>query len=261
MNSHGLRLTPLAMCLLLAGLAFFLMAVNDGNNLLYLLSFLPLSLIISGTWQCWRDQAHTTIHLHAPAACFAGETRVWQLATMPIRRATLEGMLIQSINNNSYTDIPNNRTTRAWPSVTVLLHDALGLCYWKKPITPAGTEIVWPRPCGEQAPPSPASRGHSQQLESPQDWRLWRNGDNLRRVLWRAYARHGQLLLPQDENASALHLRLSDANAPDLEAQLSQLSAWICAAAQHSLDLDDGEPMSQQRSVSLNRLARFSRSA
>ena len=96
--------------------------------------------------------------------------------------------------------------------------------------------IVYPRPLGSRALP-PATAGRAAEFSpsrSPgeDEWaslRAYQPGDSPRSIAWKAYARGAPLMVGQYAGSAGIDHLLSFAGLEslDLEAQLSQLSAWV----------------------------------
>jgi uncharacterized protein (DUF58 family) len=139
---------------------------------------------------------------------------------------------------------------------------------WKWIFTDAKL-IVYPKPEGQQPLPA-ADEGERLRYLTGEDFvghRLYQPGASLKQVDWKAYARGQPLLLKEfgSRGDGALHLRYQDVLAPDTEARLRQLSAWVFACASQNrpfslelpqFTLPEGSGREQLRAA-LFRLASF----
>ena len=104
---------------------------------------------------------------------------------------------------------------------------------------PASRLLAWPRPeqpaaplphaqtaAGEQTRLAPGPGG---ELEGV---RAWRRGDSMRQVAWKKVARSGEMVSRETASAAGRELWLDwqATSAPETEARLSRLAAWVLAA-------------------------------
>ena len=103
--------------------------------------------------------------------------------------------------------------------------------------------LVYPRPVGEQALPAcrPGESGHHGGLEKGEDefsgLRDYQQGDSARRVHWKAVARGQGVPVKVFSGATSgvTMLRWQDVGADDAETRLSQLSRWVVDADSRNL--------------------------
>jgi uncharacterized protein (DUF58 family) len=139
---------------------------------------------------------------------------------------------------------------------------------WKWIFTDAKL-IVFPKPEGQQPLPA-ADEGERFRYLTGEDFvghRLYQPGASLKQVDWKAYARGQPLLLKEfgSRGDGTLHLRYQDVLAPDTEARLRQLSAWVFACASQNRPFSLELPQStlpegsgrEQLRAALFRLASF----
>lgn len=112
---------------------------------------------------------------------------------------------------------------------------------------PAARTLAWPRPEDSPPPlPTSASRGADERLRHRSAGgeldgvRPWRRGDSMRQVAWKKAARSGELVSRETAGSASrlLWLDWAETAAPDTEARLSRLAAWLQQA--HAAGLDCG---------------------
>jgi uncharacterized protein (DUF58 family) len=250
---RGLRPTRAGAYWLAAVIALLATAINYGNNLIFALAFVMLSLWLQAAWLCWRNLRGLLWHPAAPAPVFAGE-RIGVGGTLAetagIRRRALRlhagSEVSEAVDLAPGSDArleagvpaPRRGVHLAGP-LTLASSYPFGL--WRRRVAlPAMEALVYPAPAGEAplplAAPVPAHRQFA--ADNFQGVRRYAPGDPTRRINWRVYGRSGQLVVNQFDGAQggeALWLRWEQTQG-DAEARLSQLSAWILAAQRDGLE-------------------------
>ena len=113
---------------------------------------------------------------------------------------------------------------------------------WK----PAAQVLAWPAP-EVNAPPLPAGEARAgagqaaSRERAPGEFdgvRLWQRGDTLRQVVWKKFAKSGELVSRDAQHLQRQQLWLDFARtgAPDAESRLSRLAAWVLAADARQLE-------------------------
>lgn len=243
--SPPLRPTLSGLFWLLAVIALLATAINYGNNVIFALAFLLLSLWLQAAWRCHRHLARTAWLAHAPAPVFAGEPpriegrigKALPSAEVWLANGTCRGNPAPADNVGEALcslDIPamargehtlsRLRLASSWP-----------LDLWRSQRRlPDMTLLVYPRPGGTSPlPTGNPTPAHRQAATGDfQDLRRYTPGDPPRRINWRVFARSDELLVNRfdgDQGGNALWLDFADCPG-DTEARLSQLSGWIQAA-------------------------------
>lgn len=111
-------------------------------------------------------------------------------------------------------------------------------------ITPVEKVLVYPRPLSGAAPP-PSQEDRHQRERGDEEYaglRDYRSGDALKRVAWRASARHDRLLTRELDSASRtapLRFDWAMLHGLDRETRISRLAAWVrdAHAAAHTWTL------------------------
>ncbi|MDR1351390.1 MAG: DUF58 domain-containing protein [Zoogloeaceae bacterium] len=238
---------------LAAVLALLATAINYGNNLIFALAFLLLSIWLQSAWMCWRNLSGLIWQPEVTPPAFAGETlhpggnlrdpagrRHEQIFLADGRQH--QGTPIDLAADSARVDIALPALTRGRQQIgrlrLVSLHP-LGLWRASRAVAPLAA-LVYPRPAGDLPLPAKAPRPAHRQQESGdfQGVRAYAPGDSPRRVNWRVYGRREELAVNNfdgGQGGHALWLDM-DACAGDAETRLSQLCQWILAAGQQGLE-------------------------
>ncbi len=140
---------------------------------------------------------------------------------------------------------PARRGRTRWPALHLETRYPLGLwrawSVWRPP------EELWVYPAAEQPaaplPPAQAQAGdgtarRSRPSDEADELRAWRDGDELRRVVWRKT--RGEQMVVRAAGTTPAHQRLwldweASAGAGDTEARLRRLCAWVLTARAREL--------------------------
>ena len=249
----------------LAVLVMLLGAINYGNALGYVLSFMLVGISLVSMVHAVRNLSGLTLLADESAPVFAGETanfrlradnrgqrqRFGLLARLTGHRrggGENDAMLHFHLDADSMRRIELAGTAghRGWysaGSVTIATRFPFGLFRaWSR--RDIGLRcLAYPRPVGEQ--PLPAIRhgesGHQGGFEKGEDefsgLRDYQPGDSARRVHWKAVARGQGVPVKVFSGATSgvTLLRWQDVRADDTETRLSQLSRWIVDAERQNL--------------------------
>lgn len=239
------------------GLAFILLAItmlaaaiNYGNNIIFFISFLFVSLLINSAWQTWRSLAAAQVSIHPIPPHFAGDTthttlRVQASLPNPAVTLVLDEVEIQPLgwatgeSEHQISLPPYPRGAHPAPRWQLTSRFPLGL--WTATRTlPAELALHWvyPRRIGSHAYSFVATPGDTSDAplaavgeEEFDHLRPYHPGDPLSRIAFKSYARTGQLVSQQWAGQAQMNpgLPLLDfASIPgNTEQRLSQLSAWI----------------------------------
>lgn len=254
-----LRPTLTGACCLLAVLALLATAINYGNNLVFFLAFLLLSLWLQGAWSCWRNLAGLGWQPAPGLAGFAGSRLELGGHPLPgsgrshrqLRLAQGRGRLGRPLFLGPALDLnetasPEHQTGRLGLSLPCPPRgrrqiDALQLCstyplgFWQARL-PLPPLQVWayPQPeAGAALPgesPNPAHR--HQEADDFQGLRPYAPGDSPRRINWRVFSRREELAVNSFDGGrggQTLWLDLARSSG-DLEARLSRLAGQVLEA-------------------------------
>lgn len=257
--SAGLRPTRAGAGLLALVLALFLMAVNEGNNLLYALCFLLLSVCLVAAVQAWGNlRGLEGVALRA-APLHAGQTGTVQVLleagdraregvclAWPTQAASAPAALPPGRSELALAWHASARGWRPLDGLSVCSEHPLGLVRTWRRLSLSGRCLVWPAPAAPEAGPSWS--GAAQQAAQAQAFTglsAWRTGDSPRRVAWKALARHAEPQVKRfdgEEGATGLCLRWAD-TVGETEARLSLLTRRLldaeAAGADWRLEMPD----------------------
>lgn len=238
----GIGFGVLALVMLLAGL-------NYANSLALLLTFLLVATMLVGMHDCHATLRSLRILEVRTGECFAGASAALQLQLendAPVPRLALQlacgsdeapafalAPASQLAVHCHFT--PVRRGREQLPRVQLSTSAPLGLFRAWTWLYLETEIVVYPQPVGTRPlPHSAALRVGLDQSGSSgeEEWaglRPYQPSDGLKRVAWKLVARGGPFLVAQYQGASGPSRQLDfDALSDlDLEARLSQLSAWV----------------------------------
>jgi len=244
-------------------------SVNYNNALGYLLTFLLASLALVSLLHTYRNLAGLRVSARPAEAVFAGGSAHFPVrvdnasgperdgVVLSERRAPGATVLHLRLAADSHAEpllaVPApHRGWRELDRVCIASRAPFGIFRAWSPVRVAVRALVYPHPAGDR--PLPASvtesrddHGHGGSgREDFSGLREYRAGDSPRHIHWKAAARGAVLPVKLFDGACAAEtvLRLADAGGADLEARLSQLTAWVLAAEaqglRYALELPDG---------------------
>jgi len=236
-------------------IVMLLASINYQLNLGYGLTFLLGGAALASMHQTHGNLRRLTLQLKAPQPVFAGEPATIEIVVTSPDRAHIGiglGVVAQQRQGMAWVDVPDHGSTSArlrfvppgrgrhrLPTLLAETHFPLGLfrawTIWR----PAAQVLVYPAP-EQPAQPLPAAQPGGDAERSSRAGagsefdgvRAWRRGDALRQVVWKKFARSGELVSrdTQASSAQALWLDFATAGAADAEARLRRLAAWVLAA-------------------------------
>ncbi|MFT3848578.1 MAG: DUF58 domain-containing protein [Propionivibrio sp.] len=245
--------TRAGVCWLVAVLGLLATAINYGNNLIFAMAFVMLSLWLQSAWLCRRNLRGLRWHPAAPVPVFAGERLAVGgvvVETGGYRRHALQLAAGHEISLPATLAPASDARLSALVAtarrgVTVVGPLAIISTYpfglWRQRAPQAAMEaLVYPAPAGEAPLPTtaPVPAHRSFAADNYQGVRRYAPGDPTRRINWRVFGRTGELMVNQFDGAAggeALWLRWEQTPG-EAEERLSQLAAWIVEAQRDGLD-------------------------
>lgn len=227
-------------------------AINYQNSLVYGVAFLLGSLFLVTILYTFRNLSGLTLELVAAATGFVGEDVEFQVRVSRPKGKGREGVRLGWLGAiPQWAEVYDSEAStvrlfvpaarRGWLDPGRLLietHYPLGLLRAWTWVDLGARALVYPRPLFMDAPAQISRRGDEGELIDPQgsddfsDMRLYRHGDSVRHIMWRVYARSGQLVVK--EYASYVDPRLIldfEAVGGDVEERLSRLTGMALSAS------------------------------
>jgi len=247
---------------MLAGtlLALLVGSINYQLNLGYLLTFLLAGCVISGMVVSHNTLRGLRLHLQAPKPLFAGELAVLDVKLTNARRAPRHaiGVALESARRWSWADAPGQgeasvqisfkptrRGLHRAPPLTAETRFPLGAFRVWTVWRPAAEVLVYPAP---ETPPLPlppgeprAGAGLAGGARASGEFdgvRAYQRGDPMKLIVWKKFAKSGELVARDTVHMQRQELWLDFARAghADVETRLSRLTAWALAADAQGLD-------------------------
>ena len=256
-------------------LVLLIAAINYQLSLGYLLTFLLAGTALVGMHVCHATLRGLAMNLIAPSPHYAGATATFDIKLTNSRRSVRHGIGLSvlapgdiegprdSQRHWAWTDVPGegsslvqvaftpaHRGLHRLPTLTAETRFPLGTfrvwTIWR----PAAQVMVYPAP-EAMPPPLPPGEPRAQgagvatRAQSSGEFdgvRAYRRGDPLKNVLWKKAAKtdnHEGGLVVRDTQQAQRHelwLDFSQTGAPDVEARLSRLCAWVLQADTLGLD-------------------------
>ena len=240
-------------------------SINYQLNLGYLFTFLLAGCAAAGVWVGHGTLRGLGLKLLPPQPVFAGQPAFLDVRLSSARTAPRHaiGLAVMGAGREdarwAWADVPARgeaalqtsfcparRGLHAAPLLVVQTLFPLGAfriwTVWK----PAAQVLAWPAP-EVNAPPLPvgearAGAGQAASRErAPGEFdgvRPWQHGDTLRQVVWKKFAKSGELVSRDAQHLQRQQLWLDFARtgAPDAESRLSRLAAWVLAADARQLE-------------------------
>jgi uncharacterized protein (DUF58 family) len=248
-----------------------LASINYQLNLGYVLTFLLAGSALVSMHLTHRNLRGLSLHLRPPQPGFAGEPALLDIV-IGNPGATRHGLALrfthrphetttaaaagnpadtawcdvpaQGEHHAQLATVPGRRGWQTLPALHLETRFPFGLFRAWTVWRPASRLLAWPRPEQPATPlphaqPAPGEQQRAQPgLGSELDGvRPWRRGDSMRQVAWKKVARSGEMVSRETAAASGRELWLDwqTAQAPDTEARLSRLAAWVLAADRQGL--------------------------
>jgi uncharacterized protein (DUF58 family) len=241
-------------------LALLIGSINYQLNLGYLLTFLLAGCAAAGMLVCYGTLRGLSLHMQPPQPLFAGTLAALDIKLINTRRAPrlAIGVALAGTARWSWADVPAQgeatlqigfqpmrRGLHPVPVLTAETRYPLGTfrvwTLWR----PAAQMLVYPAP--EALPPplppgeprSGAGQAGSARASGEFDGvRAYQRGDPLKLIVWKKFARSGELVSRDTQQMQRQQLWLDFARAGALapEGRLSRLTAWVQAADKQGLD-------------------------
>lgn len=241
-----LRPKRLGIGFLLVDVAMLLAAINYGNNLIYLITFLLFSLLINSGWQTKRLLRQLRLSALPPAPRHADQTGRQNL-TLHSRYDLVADLAIGDLPVVSQTVLGGRETQvelllptaarghQALPAIRLSSDYPLGLWTASRIDQPLAQAWIYPRSLGDLPLPTPDEHGTGAHNPIRGDDELdhlrpYIPGDSLSRLAFKHYARTGELVTKAfigQSGASGLVELDFDQVPGDPETRLSQLTHWV----------------------------------
>lgn len=235
-------------------------SINYQLNLGYLMTFLLAGCAAAGMVVGHATLRGLVLSLQPPQPLFAGAPATLELRLINARpRARLAiGVATEAQREWAWADVPGGaeaglevrfqtarRGLHPCPVLRVETRFPLGTFRVWALWHPAAQVLVYPAP-EPQAPPLPggqptAGAGLAHRARASDEFdgvRAYQAGDPMKRIVWKKYARSGELVTRDTQQAQrqALWLDFAHLGSLDAEARLSRLTAWVLAADRNALD-------------------------
>lgn len=229
-------------------------AINYSLSLGFVLTFTLAGLGVTAMLHTWRNLLNLKISYVHTEAVFAGSQLAYRLQIdEPDGRSRLAigfrkgKTLLNTVDiiedSTQIITLPLSPAARGWFSVgrlTAFTEFPLGLFHAWAYVEFPEKILIYPTPTTNNLPLPFAENEFSQgeqtsQIEGDDDFsglRLYQQGDNLRRIDWKASARSQGWFTKQFEGSSRLSIWLDfdDLSSLNTEARLSQLTRWVLDA-------------------------------
>lgn len=262
LTQRNVYILPTRTGLMLAFTLFVLLiaSINYQLSLGYLLTFLLAGCAAASIWVAHSTLRGLRLQLPAPQPLFAGALAMLDVLLINERRAPRLAIALAPYGTQhwSWADVPaggraqvqisfqpTRRGLHALPAITVQTLFPLGAFRVWSIWRPATHILVWPAP-EKKPPPLPpgepvAGSGIAAGARASGEFdgvRAYQHGDPMRLIVWKKFARAGELVSrdAMQMQQRQLWLDFAHAGALDAEARLSRLAAWVLAAEAQGLD-------------------------
>ncbi|MDR1969250.1 MAG: DUF58 domain-containing protein [Burkholderiaceae bacterium] len=235
-------------------------SINYQLNLGYLLTFLLAGCAAAGMLLCYGTLRGLRLQMPPPQALFAGTPAALDVKLCNARRTPrlAIGVALAGTNHWSWADVPAQgeatlqigfkpvrRGLYRAPTLTAETRYPLGTFRVWTVWRPAAQVLVYPAP--EALPPplppgEPRSgagqAGNTRATGEFDGVRAYQRGDPKKLIVWKKFAKSGELFSrdTQQIQRQQLWLDFARAGALDTEGRLSRLTAWVLAADAQGLD-------------------------
>jgi uncharacterized protein (DUF58 family) len=234
----------------------WLTAINYGNNLAFILTFLLAAAALSSMLYSYRNLSGLSIGAGKTASAFVGDQALFELwlsnpavlarYAIELKLKGAEPVRLDLPAEGNVPVILRVQTEkRGWldlDTVTISTAFPLGIFYAWSPINLKYRILVYPKPAQERLP-FPRSEGgqiDARTRNSSDDFhgfRAYRAGDPFKHIHWKSLAKGRDPVVKQyaGGETEVLHLNWTDTKGMDTEARLSRLCRWVLDAEQAGL--------------------------
>jgi len=239
-------------------LLLLLIAFIYNNNLAYLLAFLLASVFFITILHSFKSLAGLRISLSHSQPVFAGESVGFEIIidnTSQVERYNLQAKLDSSVQfvlkvkEKKQLTLYSGTHKRGWhkmETLTISSRYPLGLFRAWSPLRFSAKALVYPKPTTIELPFPEAEGGESKALINQKTAKgsddfyglaEYQQGDPIRHIHWKAFAKGQGLFSKQYEGDSFSELWLNYEQAPGhhVEERLSQLCRWVIDAEKAGL--------------------------
>lgn len=252
--------TPAGWMLALTLCVLLVASINYQLNLGYLLTFLLAGCAAVGMVVCHGTLRGLTLHLLPPQPLFAGGLALLDIKLVNARSKPRYaiGMAVEGSDHWNWADAPAQgeaslqisfkplrRGLHQIPALKAETRFPLGTFRVWSIWRPAAQVLVYPAP-EPHAPPLPpgeprSGTGLAGGARSGTEFdgvRAYQRGDPMKLIVWKKFARLGDLVSRDTAHAQRheLWLDFSRAGSSDTEGRISRLTAWVLAADAQGLD-------------------------
>lgn len=232
-------------------IAMLLAAINYGNNMIFFISFLLISLIGNSAWQTRRQLKSCTLSVYAIAPRHAPEAGVWRIqiaSELPNPaihiKALGAGSIVCALPAATPIGIdlplaPLPRGNHPAPIIVLSTQYPIGLWTAERRFHWANQhQWVYPEPIGKAPFPRTnlaekkggSTAAHHEGDEQFDHLRGYTAGDAINRIAFKQLARTGQLVTQQwqSEFAESDEIHINFNQMPgSIEANISQITQWV----------------------------------
>lgn len=262
LSQRSVYILPTRAGWMLAGtlLVLLIASINYQLNLGYLLTFLLAGCAASGMWVCHGTLRGLGLQLLAPQPLFAGGLAVLdiKLTNASGRPRHAVGLALLGSGHWAWADVPaqgqavvqisfqpGRRGLHPVPPLTAETRFPLGAFRVWTVWRPQSQVLVWPAPEALPPPLPPgeprAGSGLASGARASGEFdgvRQYQRGDAMKLLVWKKFAKSGELVTRDTLHMQQreLWLDFAHAGALDAEARLSRLTAWVLMADEQGLD-------------------------
>jgi uncharacterized protein (DUF58 family) len=235
-------------------------AINYQLNLGYLLTFLLAGCVAAGMVVGHGTLRGLSLHMQPPQPLFAGALATLDVKLTSARRAPRYaiGVALEGTAHWAWADVPGQgeavvqisfqpprRGLHRAPVLTAQTLFPIGTFRVWTVWRPAAQVLVYPAPEASPPPLPPgeprAGAGQTGSARATGEFdgvRAYQRGDPMKLVVWKKFAKSGELVSRDTQHMQRQELWLDFARAGhlDVEARLSRLTAWVLAADAQALD-------------------------
>ena len=229
-------------------LIMLITGINYQNSLIYLLTFLLGAIMVAAMHQTHRNLAGLELTLVKTGEGFAGDSLPFHFRAVSGKHDAVAISLCSDGHTLDQQHVPARQAAdmtialacyqRGYfrpDRIRVETRFPFGLLKAWSWVRPVSCAIVYPRPVPAPEAPSTVTDGDDQSSarsvegNDHADMRPWREGDPSQRVLWKRYARSGQMVIAdwEGEQGSPHWLDFHAFPGVDMDLRLSYLTAQV----------------------------------